>query len=98
MNVKVYNLDGSEKGDIELPAVFETEYRPDLIKRAVISSLTAKLQPKGCDRNNFVQHTLYEVIRVIEPAETRGMLIHALLLCENKEEVKSDRKHGIPPF
>ncbi|MBM7409586.1 50S ribosomal protein L4 [Methanococcus maripaludis] len=49
MNVKVYNLDGSEKGDIELPSVFEAEYRPDLIKRAVISSLTAKLQPKGCD-------------------------------------------------
>lgn len=49
MKAKVYNLDGSEKAEIELPSVFETEYRPDLIKRAVISSLTARLQPKGTD-------------------------------------------------
>ncbi|MBW9222933.1 50S ribosomal protein L4 [Methanothermococcus sp. SCGC AD-155-K20] len=47
MKVKVYNIDGSEKGEMELPTVFETEYRPDLIKRAFLSSLTAKLQPKG---------------------------------------------------
>ena len=49
MKVKVYNMDGSEKGETELPAVFETEYRPDLIKRAFLSSLTARLQPKGVD-------------------------------------------------
>jgi large subunit ribosomal protein L4e len=49
MKVKVYGIDGSEKGETELPAVFETEYRPDLIKRAFLSSLTARLQPKGVD-------------------------------------------------
>jgi large subunit ribosomal protein L4e len=49
MKVKVYNMDGSEKGETELSAVFETEYRPDLIKRAFLSSFTARLQPKGVD-------------------------------------------------
>ncbi|AEF96758.1 50S ribosomal protein L4 [Methanotorris igneus] len=49
MKAVVYNLDGSKKGEIELPSIFETEYRPDLIKRAVISALTARLQPKGSD-------------------------------------------------
>jgi large subunit ribosomal protein L4e len=47
MNAKIFNLDGSEKGEVAIPSVFSAEYRPDLIKRAVISSLTAKLQPKG---------------------------------------------------
>ena len=49
MKAVVYNLDGSKKGEIELPSIFETEYRPDLIRRAVISALTARLQPKGSD-------------------------------------------------
>ncbi|HIP84646.1 MAG TPA: 50S ribosomal protein L4 [Methanothermococcus okinawensis] len=49
MIAKVYGLDGSEKGEIELPPVFETEYRPDLIRRAFLSAFTARLQPKGAD-------------------------------------------------
>jgi len=49
MIAKVYGLDGSEKGEIELPGVFETEYRPDLIRRAFLSAFTARLQPKGVD-------------------------------------------------
>jgi len=49
MRTKVYGVDGSEKGEIELPSVFETEYRPDLIRRAFLSAFTARLQPKGVD-------------------------------------------------
>ena len=49
MIAKVYGLDGSEKGEIELPGIFETEYRPDLIRRAFLSAFTARLQPKGVD-------------------------------------------------
>ena len=49
MIAKVYALDGSEKGEVELPPVFETEYRPDLIRRAFLSAFTARLQPKGVD-------------------------------------------------
>ncbi|MGC8936812.1 MAG: 50S ribosomal protein L4 [Candidatus Methanomethylicaceae archaeon] len=48
-SVPIYSLDGSVKGDVELPRVFYEEVRPDLIRRAFISSLTAKIQPKGRD-------------------------------------------------
>ncbi|MBX7076288.1 MAG: 50S ribosomal protein L4 [Methanobacteriaceae archaeon] len=49
MKVNTYNLEGEVDGDIELPAIFEEEYRPDLIKRAVISAQTARVQPWGND-------------------------------------------------
>ncbi len=49
MKANVYGLDGKSKGQIELPAVFKTVYRPDLIKRAVIASQTSKRQAYGAD-------------------------------------------------
>jgi len=49
MVVKVYDIKGTEMGEVELPSVFETEYRPDLIRRAFLSAFTARLQPKGVD-------------------------------------------------
>lgn len=33
----IYSLDGSKVGTIKLPAQFEEDYRPDLIRRAVLS-------------------------------------------------------------
>ena len=42
-------MEGEVKEEIELPAIFNEEYRPDLIKRAVISSQTARVQPWGND-------------------------------------------------
>jgi len=47
MKANVLTLKGRVKEKIELPSVFETEYRPDLIARAVLSSQTNRLQPKG---------------------------------------------------
>lgn len=47
MRVNVYSLEGEASGTIELPAIFDEVYRPDLIKRAVISSQTARIQPMG---------------------------------------------------
>ncbi len=35
---------------------------------------------------------------VIEPSETRRMLIHALEISANKKERQPEKKHGIPPF
>jgi len=49
MKANVIGIDGSAKGSIELPAVFETEYKPRLIKRAVHAIQTARLQPKGAN-------------------------------------------------
>jgi len=48
--------------------------------------------------NPYVAAAKGYVDAVIEPAETREKLVHALMICENKAEVKTDKKHGIPPF
>jgi len=49
MKVNVYTMEGEVKEEIELPTIFNEEFRPDLIKRAVISSQTARIQPWGSD-------------------------------------------------
>lgn len=47
MKANIIDLSGNQVGQIELPAVFEEEYRPDLIKRAVLSAQANRLQPYG---------------------------------------------------
>ncbi|MDD4250748.1 MAG: 50S ribosomal protein L4 [Candidatus ainarchaeum sp.] len=60
MKTKVFDLDGTSKSSIELPKVFETEYKPVLIKRSVIAMQTAKIQPKGADqRAGFKTTAIY---------------------------------------
>ncbi|MBS3050643.1 MAG: 50S ribosomal protein L4 [Candidatus Aenigmarchaeota archaeon] len=49
MKVKVYDIDGNQTAEIELPDVFSTPYRPDVIKRAVLAQQSAKRQPYGTD-------------------------------------------------
>jgi large subunit ribosomal protein L4e len=49
MNATVRDLDGSEAGEIDLPAAFETVVRPDLIRRAVSVAQANRKQPYGSD-------------------------------------------------
>ncbi len=49
MHATVRNLDGDDAGEVELPAVFETSYRPDLIARAVRASQANRKQAYGAD-------------------------------------------------
>lgn len=49
MKANIIGIDGITKGSIELPSVFETEYKPKLIKRAAQAIQTSKKQPKGAD-------------------------------------------------
>ena len=49
MMVHVYSLDGKAVEEVELPPIFEEDLRPDVIRRAVISAQTARLQPWGTD-------------------------------------------------
>ncbi|MCF2138968.1 MAG: 50S ribosomal protein L4 [Candidatus Lokiarchaeota archaeon] len=48
-SVKILGLDGTEKGNIELPDVFNLFPRFDLIQRAVVASESAQKQPQGRD-------------------------------------------------
>jgi large subunit ribosomal protein L4e len=45
MKVKVHSLTETKAEDVELPGVFDTLIRDDLIKRAVISAQSARYQP-----------------------------------------------------
>ncbi len=62
MQATVRDLDGEDAGELELPAVFETAYRPDLIKRAVLAAQANRTQDTGTDE--------YAGLRT--PAESHG--------------------------
>ena len=48
--------------------------------------------------NPYVAASKGYIDAVIEPRETRAILMHALILAKNKEESRPEKKHGIPPF
>jgi large subunit ribosomal protein L4e len=62
MQATVRTLDGEDAGEVELPAVFETTFRPDLIKRAVLAAQANRTQDTGSDE--------YAGLRT--PAESQG--------------------------
>ncbi len=47
MKVNVYNKTGSASGEVDLPAVFGTEFRPDVIRKAVNSAQSNRRQAYG---------------------------------------------------
>ncbi len=49
MQTTLYNLDGDPVDEIELPSVFETTVRPDLIRRAVSAAQANRKQDYGAD-------------------------------------------------
>ena len=49
MNATVHDLDGGDAGSVELPDVFETPFRPDLIGRAVTVAQANRKQAYGAD-------------------------------------------------
>jgi large subunit ribosomal protein L4e len=49
MNATVRTLDGDESGDVDLPEVFETPLRPDLVRQAVVAAQANRKQDYGSD-------------------------------------------------
>lgn len=45
--VNVYSKTGAASGEVELPAVFDTEFRPDVIRKAVNAAQANRRQPYG---------------------------------------------------
>jgi large subunit ribosomal protein L4e len=45
----VFDENGSQVGEVELPPVFQVPVRGDLIRRAFLAAFTSRLQPKGRD-------------------------------------------------
>lgn len=48
-SAKIFNLEGKSIGKIDLPPVFGTPIRPDVIKRAVLAIQSSRFQPQGRD-------------------------------------------------
>nr|HPM92356.1 acyl-CoA carboxylase subunit beta [Bacteroidales bacterium] len=48
--------------------------------------------------NPYVAAAYGYIDAVIEPSETRNMLVHALQISMQKQETPPKKKHGIPPF
>jgi len=49
MQATVRDLDGTDAGEIDLPDVFETAYRPDIIRKAVLAAQANRKQDYGSD-------------------------------------------------
>jgi len=49
MKTAIYDLSGKKVRDLELPKQFETDFRPDIIKRAVLAVQANNRQPYGAD-------------------------------------------------
>lgn len=65
---------------------------PDEMRRVKVQEYTEKFA------NPYIAAANGHVDAVISPGETRDFLIHAMKISENKSEIRSSRKHGIPPF
>jgi len=48
--------------------------------------------------NPYIAAASGHVDAVIDPAETREVLIHSLDVSQQKRAIRPERKHGIPPF
>ncbi|RFA94170.1 50S ribosomal protein L4 [Pyrobaculum aerophilum] len=55
--LKVYGIDGAYVADIEAPLHFLEPVRPDLIRRAYLSALSARFQPKGVYEGAGKEHS-----------------------------------------
>ena len=59
--VNVYKIDGSSTEKIELPSVFDTAYRPDIIKKSFDVLHSNKRQPYGSDPFAGTKHATASV-------------------------------------
>ncbi|MFQ6010180.1 MAG: 50S ribosomal protein L4 [Candidatus Aenigmatarchaeota archaeon] len=83
---KVYDKEGKVVGEIKLPEVFSTEYRPDLIKRAVLALQSMRRQPYGTNIRAGKRTS----------AHYHGMR-HSRYTMMNREMARLPRVHGGPP-
>src|SRR5690554_6665519 len=54
----VYKVTGDVSGKIDVPVAFESEYRPDIIKKAVLAAAANGRQPYGPSREAGMRHSV----------------------------------------
>ena len=61
VKVNVYNIDGSPSGKIDLPQVFQTPFRPDIIRKTFNALHANRRQPYGSDPFAGTKHATASV-------------------------------------
>ena len=97
MKAKVYSLEGKELKELELPKFFENTYRPDLIKRAVLSIQSKGYQKKGnspyANRENTAE---YRGVRKANGMDVNINTGHARLpRLKNRRVIMAGRVAGV---
>lgn len=54
----VYSVKGEVAGTIDVPVAFATEYRPDLIKKAILAAAANLRQPYGPNKRSGMRHSV----------------------------------------
>lgn len=76
--------------------IFRSEIKsaenPDVMRKLKIKEYKQKFA------NPYVAAAYGYIDAVIDPTDTRRMLIHALQISAQKQEIVPHKKHGIPPF
>jgi len=65
---------------------------PDAMRAEKVAEYTEKFA------NPYVAAASGHLDSVIEPSQTREVIMHSLRVAANKEEVRPKKKHGVPPF
>ncbi|HPM85867.1 MAG: 50S ribosomal protein L4 [Candidatus ainarchaeum sp.] len=98
VKANILGIDGVVKESIELPVVFSTEYKPQLIQRAAQALQTTKKQPKGANpRAGKMNTARYKGYRGV-PAKHRTINVeHARLpRLKNKGALLYGRVASVP--
>ncbi|MDD2625970.1 MAG: 50S ribosomal protein L4 [Candidatus Methanomethylophilus sp.] len=56
--VNVYSVKGEVAGTVDVPAAFSAEYRPDLIKKAILAAAANGRQPYGPNKRAGMRHSV----------------------------------------
>ena len=55
----VYSVKGEVSGTIEVPAAFNTAYRPDIIKKAILAAAANSRQAYGPNPRSGMRHSAF---------------------------------------
>ena len=90
----VYGVNGGVAGTVEVPKAFETPYRPDIIKKAVLAAAANGRQPYGPGARSGMRHAVS--FRGKGTGSARNQRIHGLGKAgESPNNVSGRRAH--PP-
>lgn len=97
MKGKILSLNGKKKGEMKLPSIFSTEYRPDLIKRAVLAAQSHRRQRYGSNKKAGKRTSAhYEGVTDSDPSQKMMQREMARLPREHGDTARFMRARFVP--